>query len=160
MSHLVAPHVRDGHQHQQLAWLGGSVISVLLDGAASGGALSVLSSELTTGDASPLHVHAREDEVFVLLSGSAVVHVGDDRYEVGPGGIAFLPRELPHAYRITSDGTRMLTLCTPAGLEGFFRGAGHDLSTPLPQGWQLGPAELAPAAAAHGVTLLGPPPSD
>lgn len=145
-------------EHQQLAWLGDSRVSVLLDGERTDGGLTVMSSVLAAGDASPLHVHSREDEVFLLLSGSVAVWVGDDRYEVGPGGVAFLPKELPHAYRVLEDSTQMLTLCTPAGIEGFFRGAGHDMSTPLPEDWTLGPGQLAPVAAAHGVTLLGPPP--
>ena len=54
----------------------------------------------------------------------------------------------------------MLTLATPGGLEGFFRSAGHDLAVPLPEGWVLGPAHLAPAAADQGITLLGPPPAE
>lgn len=151
------PYIAD--EHQELAWLGRSRVRVLLDAAHTGGVLTALSSELAAGDASPLHSHAREDEIFILLSGRATVWVGDQRHEVGPGGVAFLPRDLPHAYRILEDGTRMLTLCTPGGLEGFFRTAGHDLAEPLPEGWALGPAQLGPAAAAHGVTLLGPPPA-
>lgn len=154
------PYVATASDQQQLAWLGGSTVSVLLDAAATGRALTALLSELSEGDASPVHQHSREDEVFLLLSGSAVVWCGEQRYELDAGGVAFLPRDVPHTYRITSDGTRMLTLCTPAGLEGFFRQAGHDLSLPTPADWSIGPAQLAPAAAAHGVTLLGPPRSD
>ena len=159
MTTALHPYLAGPAEHQQLAWLGGSTVRVLLDAATTGGGLTALSSDLSAGDASPLHVHSREDEIFVLLSGSAVVWVGDARHEVGPGGVAFLPKDLPHAYRITEDGTRMLTLATPAGLEGFFRSAGHDLALPLPEDWELGPAQLAPAAAAQGITLLGPPPA-
>lgn len=153
-------HVANVQQQQELEWLGGSRMRVLLDADATAGALTAVATTLQSGDAAPVHVHSREDEVFVLLSGSAVVWSGDDRYEVGPGGVAFLPRDVPHTYRITSDDTRMLTLCTPGGLEGFFRTAGHDVSTAKPADWTIGPATLAPAAAAHGVTLLGPPPTD
>ncbi|MGI8536018.1 MAG: hypothetical protein ACR2K2_05865 [Mycobacteriales bacterium] len=71
-----------------------------------------------------------------------------------------MPRDVPHTYRITSDDTRMLTLCTPAGLEGFFRHAGHDLAQPRPEGWAVDPAVMGQAAAAHGVTVLGPPRTD
>ncbi len=154
----VQPYV--AQDHQQLAWLGDSRVSVLLDADRTGGALTAMSSVLAAGDASPLHVHSREDEVFLLQSGRALVWVGDHRYEITAGGVAFLPKDLPHAYRVLEDDTHMLTLCTPAGLEGFFRGAGHDLAAPLPEDWFLGPAQLAPVAAAHGVTLLGPPPAD
>lgn len=154
------PYVATAADHQQLGWLGGSTVSVLLDAASTGHSLTALLSELSEGDAAPMHQHSREDEVFLLLSGSAVVWCGDQRYELDAGGVAFLPRDVPHTYRITSDGTRMLTLCTPAGLEGFFREAGHDLSLPKPPEWALGPQQLAPAAEAHGVTLLGPPRTD
>lgn len=156
----VRAHVANAGEQQQLEWLGGSRMSVLLDSAVTGGTLTVLRTVLQRGDAAPVHVHRDEDEVFVLLSGSAVVWVGDDRYEVGPGGVAFLPRHLPHTYRITEDDTQMLTLATPAGIEGFFRTAGRDLSTPRPEGWAISPAALAEAAAASGVTLLGPPRTD
>lgn len=121
----------------------------------------VLRSELRRGDASPLHVHGREDEMFLMLSGAAVVHVGEERREVAQGGVAFLPRDIPHAYRITSDTATMLTLTTPGGLEGFFRRAGHDVATPKPQGWAISPATLAEALAAHGGrSWARHPPSD
>ena len=64
------------------------------------------------------------------------------------------------AYRITSDDTHMVTLCTPAGMEGFFRSAGHDLATPKPAGWEVSHETLRAAADAHGMTLLGPPRTD
>lgn len=152
--------VAQSAEHQRLGWIGGSTLSILLDSAATGGSLMVMSSELSAGDAAPLHQHSREDEVFLLLTGSAVVWCGDERFELGAGGVAYLPRDVPHTYRVTSDQTRMLTLCTPAGLEGFFRAAGHDLSRPLPDDVSVTPARLGPASAAHGVTLLGPPPAD
>ena len=133
-------------------------MTVLLDSAATNGTLMVTSSAMAQGDAAPLHVHSREDEVFVVVDGSVVIWCGDERRELGAGGVCSLPKEVPHAYRITSDGTRVLTLTTPGGLEGFFRGAGHDLATTRPDGWTISPATLGPVAAAHGVTLLGPPP--
>ena len=153
-------HIANVEDQQHLAWLGTSSLHVLLDGSHTGGQLTALSSELGIGDAAPVHVHSREDEVFLLVSGGAVVWSGEHRYELGPGGVAFLPRDVPHTYRITSDASRMITLCTPSGLEGFFRGAGHDLATPRPQGWAVDLPTLASTAAEHGVTILGPPRTD
>jgi hypothetical protein len=94
-----------------------------------------------------------------LLSGTATVWAGDERYELTEGGVAYLCRDVPHTYRSTSPKAELLTLCTSAGLEGFFRAAGHGRALPNPADWSIGPTTLAPAAAAHGVTLLGPPPS-
>lgn len=153
-------YVANAEDHQQLAWLGGSTLSVLLDGTHTSGQLMAMSSVLARGDAAPVHVHSLEDEVFIVLEGSAIVWSGEERHEVGAGGVAFLPRDIPHSYQITSDGTRMLTLCTPAGLEGFFRHAGHDLAQPRPEGWGVDPATMGQAAEAHGLTVLGPPRTD
>lgn len=156
---LAAPYVAQAESHQQLEWIGGSVMEVLLDSAATNGQLTILRTQLRHGDASPLHVHGREDEILLVLSGTAVIHVGDDRHEVADGGVAYLPRDIPHAYRITSAAATMLTLTTPAGLEGFFRAAGHDLATAKPEGWAITPPMLAEAMAAHGGEILGPPPT-
>jgi len=150
-------YVANGDGHQVLEWLGGTSMQVLLDSAHSQGALTVVRTALNEGDAAPVHVHSREDEVFLVLAGGALVWSGDDRYEVGPGGIAFLPRDVPHTYRIIEDGTDMLTICTPGGMDGFFRSAGHDVSTPKPEGWAITAATLGAAAAAHGQQILGPP---
>ena len=91
------PYIAQATDHQQLEWIGGSVMRVLLDAEHTGGQLTVVRSRLRRGDASPLHVHRRDDEMFVLLRGSGVIWVGDERRELGEGGAAFLPRDLPHA---------------------------------------------------------------
>lgn len=159
-SSVATSYVAPGGSHQVLEWLNGATMEVLLDAAHTNGSLTVVRTALNAGDAAPLHVHTSEDEVFLLLSGSALVWAGDDRYEVGPGGIAYLPRDIPHTYRVTQDGTDMLTICTPGGMDTFFRRVGHDVSTPKPEGWAITPASLGAAAAAGGQQILGPPPRE
>lgn len=117
-------------EHQRIDWIDDSVMEVLLDSAATGGQLAVLRSDLPPGAAAPVHVHGKEDEIFLLLKGSMTCWVAESRYELAEGGVAFLPRGLAHAYRVGDAGALLLTLCTPGGLEGFFRAAGHDRSTP------------------------------
>lgn len=155
---MTGAHVTGGQQVQQLEWLSGHPVKVLLDAATTDGQLMLLESTPHAGSASPMHVHTREDEMFVLLKGSAVLYFGEERYTVDEGGVAFLPRGVPHAYRITSD-AQMLTLATHAGLEGLFRQAGHDLSMPKPAGWKLTPDMLMEPSLVHGVEILGPPPT-
>jgi quercetin dioxygenase-like cupin family protein len=152
-----SPYVAQAADQQQLEWLGGGIMTVLFDAQSTGGQLTVLRTRLRRGDAAPLHVHSKEDEMFVLLQGSGVFWVGEDRFEVGEGGVVFLPRTLPHAYRFTSETADVLTLCTPAGIEGFFRMAGHDVRLPKPAGWVLTPATMAAALSAHGGRVIGPP---
>jgi mannose-6-phosphate isomerase-like protein (cupin superfamily) len=70
----------------------------------------------------PRHVHAHEDELFIVLEGEHVFEIGDEELRAGPGDVVFAPRGIPHAQRRVIPRTgRLLTLASPAGLEGFFR---------------------------------------
>ena len=151
------PYIRQAGEHQRLAYTGGGEFAIILDAAITGGQLTVIETHARRGHASPVHVHSRDDEAFLLLDGAMTVWVGDQRHQLQPGGIAFLPRHIPHAVR-SDIASRALVLSTPAGSqEGVFREAGWDLSQPLPEGWQPSPEALRAAAEHHGVTLTGPP---
>ena len=142
-------------QHQQLEWLGGSTLSILLDGAATDGRLMVGRFDVSKGEAPPYHVHSNEDEVFMLIKGTALVWADDQESELTEGGIVFLPRQVPHSYRITSEKADLLIITTPAGIEGMFRETGRDRSTPRPPDYAVRPRPEV--AAKYGNTILGPP---
>jgi quercetin dioxygenase-like cupin family protein len=150
MAYLARP-----EQHQQLEWLGGSTLSILLDGAATDGRLMVGRFDVSRGEAPPYHVHSDEDEVFMLIKGSALVWADDQESELTEGGIVFLPRQVPHSYRITSEKADLLIITTPAGIEGMFRETGRDRSTPRPPDFAVTPQPAV--AAKYGNTILGPP---
>lgn len=154
---MSAPYLSEANDLERLEWLGGGVMSVLLDAQKTDGEVTILRSAAPGGAASPVHVHANDDEIVVLLHGSGIFWAGEHRYELTDGGVAFLPRGVPHAYRLTSDTVDMLAVCLPSGVEHFFRAAGWDLSRPKPEGWVITPASMAAAAAATGQTILGPP---
>lgn len=151
------PYFRQASEHQRLAWTGSQEMAVILDHAATAGQLTVIEVHAGRGDASPVHIHSRDDEAFLLLDGAMTVWAGDDRHQLKPGGIGFLPRQIPHAIRFDTT-SRALILSTPAGIqEGVFRAAGWDLSQPTPDGWRIAPDALREAAEQNGVTLLAPP---
>lgn len=151
------PCIRQATEHQRLAYTGGSELAILLDAAITGGQLTVIDTHPRRGDASPVHIHHHDDEVFLLLEGAMTVWVGDQRHQLQPGGFAFLPRNIPHAVRYDMA-SRALVLCTPAGhQETIFRAAGWDLTKPLPEGWQITPEQLRRAAEQGGNTVIGPP---
>src|ERR1700712_4735861 len=137
MSPMNKPYLAQEADHQRIEWLGGGVMQVVLDSAATGGQLTMLRTALPRGASTPVHVHGSEDEIFLLLQGAMTCWVGDERLELNEGGVAVLPRQVAHAYRVDSAEAHLLTLVTPGGLEGFFRNAGHDLSTPKPEGWAI-----------------------
>ncbi|MEE4598181.1 cupin domain-containing protein [Streptomyces sp. DSM 41524] len=154
---MSSPYVAQVGEHEQLEWLGGGTMEVLLDAKHTGGHLSVFRSAVPTATASPVHVHPDEDEIFVMLRGSGLIWAGDRRFELHTGGVAFLPRAVPHAYRFTSDDVDMLAIATPSGMEGFLRDAGWDRARPRPADWAVTPEALRRSAAANGQVVLGPP---
>lgn len=144
-------------QQQKLEWLDGCIFAVLLDSAATDGQLTVGRFTVGKGEAPPYHLHTREDEVFMLIKGEALVWSDDQEMELSEGGIVYLPKNVPHGYRITSDTADLLMICTPGGIEGMFRHAGRDLATPRPEGFEISPKRMAEAADAYGQVVLGPP---
>jgi hypothetical protein len=78
------------------------------------------------------------------------------RWQLQPGGVVFLPRNIPHAIRFDIV-SRALVLSVPAGQENVFRAAGWDLSRPRPEDWQITQDALHQAAEQHGVRLIGQP---
>jgi len=93
----------------------------------------------------------------MLINGTALVWYGDQEMELSEGGIVFLPKNIPHAYRVTSKKADLLMINTPAGIEGMFRCAGRDRATPRPEGFEISPALMAEGADMFGQVILGPP---
>jgi mannose-6-phosphate isomerase-like protein (cupin superfamily) len=99
----------------------------------------------------PLHVHEREDELFYVIEGEHFFQVGDEQFRVGPGGLVFAPRGVPHAQRRAVPRTgRVLVLTAPAGLEGFFRELAE-----ADRAGEIGPEAYARASERYAVTWLG-----
>lgn len=151
------PYLAERGQQQRLEWLDGGTFAVLLDSAATDGQLTVGRFDVTKGEAPPFHMHTREDEVFLLIKGTALLWVGDEERQLSEGAIAYLPRNIPHGYRVTSDTADLLMIATPGGLEGMFRQAGRDRSTPRPPDFEISQEALAAAADAYGQIIVGPP---
>lgn len=152
MAYLAQP-----EQQQQLEWLDGGTLGILLDGKATAGQLMVGRFDVSAGEAPPYHKHTREDEVFMLIKGTALLWCDDEEMELSEGGIVFLPKNIPHAYRITSQKADLLMINTPAGIEGMFRYSGRDKSTPRPDDFEISPARMAEGADKFGQVILGPP---
>jgi quercetin dioxygenase-like cupin family protein len=152
MAYLAQP-----EQQQQLEWLDGGTLGLLLDGKATDGQLLVGRFDVSEGEAPPFHMHTREDEVFMLIKGTALLWHGEEVMELREGGIVYLSRNVPHAYRITSKKADLLMICTPAGIEGMFRYAGRDRAEPRPDRFEIPAEKLATAAQMYGQVIVGPP---
>jgi quercetin dioxygenase-like cupin family protein len=152
MAYLAQP-----EQQQQLEWLDGGTLAILLDGQATNGQLMIGRFDVCEGEAPPYHRHTHEDEVFMLIKGTALLWCDDQEMELSEGGIVYLPKNIPHSYRITSKKADLLMINTPAGIEGMFRYAGRDKSTPRPDGFEIDNQRLVQASEKFGNVILGPP---
>lgn len=131
-------------------WNGASY-QTLLPSAATGGAMAVLLIAMPPLSGPPSHVHATEDEVFIVLDGVIDVAIGDRRVTRGPMQAAFVPRGVAHSFRTGPQGACGITILTPGGFEGFFAEmatSGLDLPSDL--------AEVRAIARRYGASFVGP----
>lgn len=83
--------------------------------------VTVLEGELQPGGGSTWHTHTLEEETILVVDGTLVVNDGERR-EVGAGDAHVLRRGVRHAFaNETETATRVFFVCTPGGLERFFR---------------------------------------
>ena len=107
------------------------------------------------GTVTPMHLHHGSDEVAYVLSGEITFKIGDQITVGGPGTGAFMPRDVPHAWKSTGAETgRVLFLYMPGRAGGLFEElAGHSDVSPT-----LGDGEFIRIAQRHGWEIVGPPP--
>jgi quercetin dioxygenase-like cupin family protein len=99
----------------------GNVLNVMLGGEQTGNQLSITSELTPPGGGPPLHVHRREDEIFLVIDGRISYCVNGEWTEVEPGGVVYLPRGVPHAFRNVGESpSRHWIITTPSEFEIFF----------------------------------------
>ncbi len=105
-------------------WYGNGLFEFLVPNDATGGAMSVFRATMPEGFSPPRHIHTREDEVFLVLEGEAHFDLDGERILAGPGTSVFMPRGVPHTFRVASTAAVMLGIMTPGAFEELFRSLG------------------------------------
>ena len=148
--------IRDASDGDRRWFLGGGVHVWKLGAEETGGDLFLFEDFLERGKVTPLHRHPQCSEVLYLLEGTIAAHLDGGEREVGPGGVVCFPRNVPHAFRVTSPLARILCIQTPGHGEAFYRAA----STPYTgEPGAVDFARLRELAPVHGaIEILGPPP--
>ena len=142
-------------------WLGEGVFTVKAGPGPTLGAYSL--SELTEppGEGPPLHSHGDEEEGFYVLEGEVVLRVGDQILLATEGAFVFVPRDVPHTYRVVGDRpARLLIIISPPGFEEAFFEVGVPAEGPgLPPGRvrSLSEEEWRALDTKYNRTILGPP---
>lgn len=117
----------------------------LLRGRDTGGGFALLEHLLPPRTlAAPLHRHAREDEVSLVLAGRVGAIFDGDEIEAGPGDLVRKPRGEWHTFWNAGDApARVLEIISPGGFERLFEEM-HAL------GDELTPERLAAMAGRYG----------
>jgi mannose-6-phosphate isomerase-like protein (cupin superfamily) len=76
-------------------WWLGSLAVIKADSADTGGQFALVEVSENAGE-TPLHVHHREDETFLVMEGVIDFEVGGENLTAGPGAVVFAPRGIPH----------------------------------------------------------------
>ena len=100
-----------------MTWAMGSLFERLVGPEDTEGLLGMSLVTQPPGIATPFHVHTHEAEAFYLLDGELTYRAGDEIFELSQGSFIYLPKGLPHAFRVTGESpVRFLGLTTPGHL--------------------------------------------
>jgi mannose-6-phosphate isomerase-like protein (cupin superfamily) len=112
--------------------LGSIGVRFLLDGAESGGGVSLVEHPMPPRAlAAPLHRHSREDEYSFVLEGRVGALLGDEIVFGEPGDLIFKPRDQWHTFWNAGDTPcRILEIISPGGFEHYFAELGASSARP------------------------------
>lgn len=105
------------------------------------------------GTETTFHLHHDSDEVAYVLKGEVTFKIGEEVTVGGPGTCAFMPKNVPHAWKSTGAETgEVLFFYTPAGAGRFF-----EARLGQPTG-SISDAEAVEMRKRYGWEIVGPPP--
>jgi len=108
-----------GGQHLDMA-APGRFAALKLLGHETNGSIMLFEETVPAGTKSLFHLHHDSDEVAWVLAGEITFKIGDEVSVGGPGTCAFLPRNVPHAWKNSGSETgRVIFLYTPASAGGY-----------------------------------------
>jgi quercetin dioxygenase-like cupin family protein len=144
--------INAGKPPRTVTWLG-CQYTIVVDRQDSGGIVGIFESTVPSGEGPPIHIHYHEDEVIHILEGEYQFWLDGAVSRAGSGASIFLPRGVPHTFRVVSKTPgRNLAVLTPGGFETFFADAvRHDLRLPPD------PATIAALSELYGIEFFGPP---
>lgn len=121
----------------------------------TGNSVAVLEELIPAGFGTAFHLHHTSDEAMCILSGEFSFKIGDTVTHGGTGTWAYMPREIPHAWKNTgSEAGRALFMFTPGDAGQLFEELKR-LQLPF---MTAAPEVIGPLLHRYGWQILGPDP--
>jgi quercetin dioxygenase-like cupin family protein len=149
-----------GPQQGEALWFRGALVLLKATAQQTQGRYAVTEWRAPKGLAAPLHVHANDDELFLVLDGEVRLQLGDDVVQATAGSVAYGPRGVAHSFHVDSQHAHLLVVFGPGGTEGLCREGGNPARAPaMPPADEhyLDAAALAAIGERYGQTIVGPP---
>ena len=138
-------------------WWQGGLYRMKARAADTGGALGLVEASLYRGFGPPLHIHRREDEGIYVIEGEIRFRQREEEFVRGPGSWVWGPRDVPHTFKVESEGARALILVTPGGFERMFEVGGVPVSDSAePPAQKYHPEEAVAISEQFGFEVIGP----
>jgi pimeloyl-ACP methyl ester carboxylesterase/mannose-6-phosphate isomerase-like protein (cupin superfamily) len=137
-----------GPAEGELALAGPTQLRILEDGSTTFHRLGIAEITIAPHTAGPpQHRHARHDEGFYVVSGTAQFTVGEQTYDAGPRTLVMVPPGAPHTFVNAGDEPAiLLNTFTPDEYVQYFR----DLRDMIAAGQPLNPGTIEATMARYG----------
>ena len=130
----------------------GRAFALKLAAGQTGESIMLFEETVPAGTGSTHHLHHDSDEVVWVLEGEFTFKIGDEVFSGGAGTCAFLPRNVPHAWKSNGPGKgRAVFLYTPGR-------TGRFIEERFERGQPLSDAERAHALERYRWEVIGPNP--
>jgi len=132
---------------------------VLVEPETTGGEFSVIEASISAGiPGPPPHIHTDGlEEIWYILDGELDFLVGDETIRAGKGATVYVPAGSVHTFSNPSDtnGARWIGIFRPGGGLKML----EELADVMPADGPPDMDRMMATFVAHGVELVGPPPS-
>ncbi|MFY9915136.1 MAG: cupin domain-containing protein [Nocardioidaceae bacterium] len=148
--------IRQAGEGEQRWFAGGGVFTWKATCADTDGAMLMFEDHLEGGKVTPMHFHPDADETFCMLDGEIKLVIDGEETVLGAGGVAVIPRNVPHAFMVKTPTARMLCVQTPGDGEEFYMNASDPAETAERVVDFKRIAQVAEETGA--IVIVGPPP--
>jgi quercetin dioxygenase-like cupin family protein len=147
--------VRHAGEGEQCWFFGGGIWTWKVSEAETGGALSVVEVAMDRDKMTPLHTHPIAESLWVL-AGELLYHVDGEEIPLARDDFVLVPAGVPHAFKVVSDGAKVLAIQPSTACEPFYRGASEPLEG---SARETDFGRIAESGRLNGgIEILGPPP--